>query len=65
MVEIADLLSLWYTINGARTSIKLLQIPEDVQHYDAFLKHIRERLRQVNIVCFNKILLKILGCLYE
>lgn len=51
IVEIADLLSIWYTVNGARTSIKILRIPDDIRNYDAFLKHIRERLRQINIVC--------------
>ncbi|KAI1711990.1 receptor family ligand binding region domain-containing protein [Ditylenchus destructor] len=50
VVKIADLLSVWHTDNGARTSIKLLQLPGDTSQYDAFLKHIRERLRQTNII---------------
>lgn len=52
VTDVADLLSVWHTYNGARTAIKMLQLPQSIYHYDAFLKHIRERLRMTNIVIF-------------
>lgn len=44
------MLSVWQDEQGAPIGLKVLQLPKDTTYYDAFLKYVRERLKQTNIV---------------
>uniref|UniRef100_A0AC35GBA9 Receptor ligand binding region domain-containing protein n=1 Tax=Panagrolaimus sp. PS1159 TaxID=55785 RepID=A0AC35GBA9_9BILA len=52
--EIANLLSIWHNQRGTRTILKVLQLPPDSAHYEAFLKYVREKLKQTNIVVHTR-----------
>uniref|UniRef100_A0A914QTN1 Uncharacterized protein n=1 Tax=Panagrolaimus davidi TaxID=227884 RepID=A0A914QTN1_9BILA len=52
--EIANLLSIWHNQRGTRTILKVLQLPPDSSHYEAFLKYVREKLKQTNIVVHTR-----------
>ena len=52
--EVADLLSIWHNQRGTRTLLKVLQLPADPNHYEVFLKYVREKLRQTNLVIHTR-----------
>ncbi|KAI6226192.1 Glutamate receptor ionotropic, kainate 2 [Aphelenchoides fujianensis] len=54
LVDVTALLSIYYNEHGTRTQVRVLQLPPTFDHYDAFLKHVRERLKQTNMVVHTK-----------
>uniref|UniRef100_A0A914D1B9 Receptor ligand binding region domain-containing protein n=1 Tax=Acrobeloides nanus TaxID=290746 RepID=A0A914D1B9_9BILA len=52
--DIADLLSVWHDEQGRSVVLKVLQLPADSSLYDAFLKYVREKLKQTNIVVHTR-----------
>lgn len=48
--DITELLSVWQDEQGSTITLKVLQLPKDSTYLDAFLKYVRERLKQTNIV---------------
>lgn len=52
--EISSLLSVLHNKQGTRILLKVLQLPVDINHYEIFLKYIREKLKQTNIIVHTK-----------
>jgi hypothetical protein len=50
LFEVSALMSVYYNEHGTRTVLRVLQLPPNVERFDAFLKYTRERLKQTNMV---------------
>ncbi|CAD5211400.1 unnamed protein product [Bursaphelenchus okinawaensis] len=54
LIDITALLSIYYNEHGTRTAIRVLQLPQSLDNYDAFLKYTREQLKQTSMVVHSE-----------